>query len=463
MKKIRRIFSIFLATLLVLALTIPAASAASEQTIYLKGSGKSFSLGGWQNVFYLGDAKTAQNPSVVHLEIAPPKEATSITYAQVAFTNGEVWKWSPADGFSTNGGGNNPGFVLVFPADWKIAYVDKGNKNDSDSFIRFTGKINNFNISGFNQGKPDTPPPPPPGGTITLSKTVNGVALEMWLSNFNGKPADVLAGMIFKLCPASGDGGTIDRSAGVVGTLGADGIIKFQGVNYTPRWYAVIEEFVPGSIAAQIFDNNVQPFYIYFDGESVTGRVVGFDYDALYRVAYDTSNIRRMNYPGLNGGGEFFPMNLVNTSTGQSYPSFCANGGSERFAGDNHLGCSGYLVCSKNEPYNKASFVDFLSAFNYIEDHFGNLAENRVITQIVTWALLGAINVNSYEFTMVDISSYERAAVMATMQNFKGYAGQGNIVDLVYFECENHAHDYQYCQPQIVPLYGTLEFVNRPR
>jgi hypothetical protein len=60
---------------------------------------------------------------------------------------------------SVNGGGNNPGWVIVAPYDWKIAYVNSGNNNQSDSFVATneSGQIN-FNISGFHKGSADDKP-----------------------------------------------------------------------------------------------------------------------------------------------------------------------------------------------------------------------------------------------------------------------------------------------------------------
>jgi len=81
-------------------------AAPAGAPVYLGGSGSSFSKAGWQNVFYLGGAETASDPNVWHLVIAPPKEADSVTYMQITFTNGETFIWDASMGFSSNGGGH---------------------------------------------------------------------------------------------------------------------------------------------------------------------------------------------------------------------------------------------------------------------------------------------------------------------------------------------------------------------
>jgi hypothetical protein len=59
-------------------------------------------------------------------------------------------------GLSINSGGNNKGWILIAPADWQINYINKGNNNESPSFLVTSEKGNpQFNISGFNQGKQD--------------------------------------------------------------------------------------------------------------------------------------------------------------------------------------------------------------------------------------------------------------------------------------------------------------------
>jgi len=137
-------------------------ATTASQTIFLKGSGSSFSAGGWQNVFTLGEIEEGSVPSVWHL-VYSGKVFNAISEMQITFTNGFVFSWIPDMGPSVNGGGNNMGWVIVAPYDWSIDYVNKGNNNDSGSFLKTTEAGNpQFNISGFTPGAKAEKPTEPP-------------------------------------------------------------------------------------------------------------------------------------------------------------------------------------------------------------------------------------------------------------------------------------------------------------
>ena len=146
----KKIIAIAIALIMVFAVTAPAMAAdADAQTIYLKGSGKNFNES-WNNLFYIGGAESADNPNVWHLVYSGNVDC--VTYMQLDFGDNGVWVWDPGDGFSVNGGGNNPGWVIVAPYDWAIKYVDKGNnQNVSDSYVVATDG-GQFNVSGFHKG-----------------------------------------------------------------------------------------------------------------------------------------------------------------------------------------------------------------------------------------------------------------------------------------------------------------------
>ncbi|MCL2173170.1 MAG: hypothetical protein LBH62_07760 [Nitrososphaerota archaeon] len=134
---------------------IPTAEAQGK-TIYLKGSGGSFNLEGWNNVHYLGESNSlpSEYQTVWHLVIAPPKASVSVTYMQLVFTNGETFTLNdPIASFSTNPAGNNPGWVIVAPGGWELDYVNSGNNNKSGCYLITNGDVNNFNIGGYTQGK----------------------------------------------------------------------------------------------------------------------------------------------------------------------------------------------------------------------------------------------------------------------------------------------------------------------
>jgi hypothetical protein len=95
----------------------------------------------------------------------------------------------------------------------------------------------------------------------------------------------------------------------------------------------------------------------------------------------------------------------------------------------------------------------------------GTLEENRLLTQIVSYALLGQLNVHSDEFSNSLIATnpnhrevYYQA--IEVMENFASFYGVGNIVDVVYLICREIS-DFVQAQPQLVPVYtGEAVFVN---
>jgi len=175
---------IFTCVAMVAMLFVMAVAAQAQQTIYLKGTGTDFNKSGWQNVFEMTD-DCGQYPRVWHLVYTGDK-INEITYMQISFNNGDyVFEWEPRMGFSRNAGGNNPGWIIVAPYGWAIDYVNSGNNNRSDSFLvtNESGNIN-FNISGYNAGKPDDPPIPS-FGTITVEgtfsqDTITETTTEYW-------------------------------------------------------------------------------------------------------------------------------------------------------------------------------------------------------------------------------------------------------------------------------------------
>ncbi|MCL1976751.1 MAG: prealbumin-like fold domain-containing protein [Candidatus Bathyarchaeota archaeon] len=198
-----------------------------------------------------------------------------------------------------------------------------------------------------------------------------------------------------------------------------------------------------------------------------------FDKDALYTIVngYNDRKVGPgiLGYPGLNNAGDLFYIGITNAlpdsdKFGQEYASFCAHAGSKNFAGDNGLGCAGYMVedSSLSTAFFQIEGHDinaFLSALNYIEDYYGPLNDTRVVTQTVIWALLGAVDINDAAWNGVNLNVEDKAAVEDVLGNYENYKGNGKIVDLVYMVCEKHVAEFEYCQPQLVPIYG-LTYIN---
>ena len=277
-----------------------------------------------------------------------------------------------------------------------------------------------------------------PQGFFKMNKTVNGVNIASYYADQGGIPA----GITFVLYK---DGKEFARQA-----LAKDGVIDFTGL---PSGSYVLKE-VLASPASGLFEQAPDmPFEIKFE-DGIWGGINGFGFDALYTIVngYGQGGFRisTLGYPGLNNNGDIFYIGVTNTETGDEYASFCANAGSRNFAGDAGQGCAGYYTAiSVND-------VRFFSAFNFIEDNYGNLNDQRIVTQTVVWALLGGIDVNSPEFEATNLTQGEKDAVMATLKAASAkplYTGNRTVVGAIYMVC-TEGHDFVTCQPQIVPLYS---------
>ena len=166
---------------------------------------------------------------------------------------------------------------------------------------------------------------------------------------------------------------------------------------------------------------------------------------------------------GLTGDGDLFYIGVTNDRTGEQFASFCAHGGSATFSAE------GYLIA---ESMNDARY---LSAFNFIMDNYneatgfgdmtfvGKPTSARRIAQVVVWALLGNIDVESGAFENTKLTELEKEAVIATLAAVgDGYAG-ASVIDVLHMQCKVHGvgeHGLANCQPQIVPVFGTFYVVN---
>ena len=312
--------------------------------------------------------------------------------------------------------------------------------------------------------------------SLTFMKYIAGEPFMFWARAAGFDAGEIAAMMSFELYAARKTAGEMEitgpRLASAV--LGAFSSFTFWA-EFKTGWYAVVEVLTGEGRA---FFSAPEPLYIYievFDGvadikDSTGGTgggliVTDFDYEAFYTIingygwSYGPDYLRNLGYPGLNNGGDIFYIGITNAATGQTYASYCAHAGSRNFAGDNHLGCGGYLVANNDYIEEKAKSA-FISAFNYIEDNYGDLNGGRHITQAVVWALLGAVDVNSEAFEATNLTAAQKAAVKDVMQNYEGYIGNRTIIDAVYLLCEIHEDDFEYCQPQILPIYAKVIFEN---
>ena len=459
-------------------------AADATKDVYLKGTGNNFAMSGWQDVFYMNDGKVGDEPQVWHIVYTDKKGRADIQSMQLDFGENGIWHWDPATmPFSTNGGGNNWGWVIVAPAEWTLYYVNSGNNNKSGSFVTTTtGKNVQFNVSGYNSGKPGTIEP---RASLKLQKTVDGLPFGAWAyENFleaygypegQQKLEELLGGISFILYAQDDP----DKTVLATGSLAPNGTISFALVDPNadlPAGYYVVEELLTGELAAEMFAD-VGPMVIYVNNGKISTDL-NFDYDALYTIVNGYSRAPGsiplgLSRDVLNNGGDIFYIGITNVNNNEEFLSFCGNAGSEQFAG--YLGdCHGYMKCEPGVEKYIIGYDLFMQAYNFIEDNlYGGLAGNRVVVQTVTWILLGAdFDYTSEEFANLEWWRYNGTPyyagenayddIMDVMAWFEGYDPEApSIVDIVFMVCDNPTHNFLNCQPQVVPVFAG-SFDNQP-
>ncbi|MCL2833217.1 MAG: hypothetical protein FWD78_08610 [Treponema sp.] len=300
----------------------------------------------------------------------------------------------------------------------------------------------------------------PPAGNINIVKTVDGVNIFAWAGVNNCNVYDLISA--FNIY-------STDKSGGLLGELRGTGNVDNQGVlsfsNLQNGWYA-IEEILT-SKGAKVFARP-EIMYVQIENSVQVSGNASFDYNSLYTIWYTINGWHQLNYPGLNGGGEIFPIKVFD-ETGTEYASFCGNAGSTNF----DEGPGNYMIAERIDR-GTALYADFISAMNYIEDRYGNLALYRPVTQIVIWELLGAIDVNSNAFNSINWAAIEagtstvmgvpsaEAIIKDVITNYKGYRGRGRIADIAFMVSKNvpGPEGYVTRQPQYVPIYNIGESFN---
>jgi uncharacterized repeat protein (TIGR01451 family) len=292
---------------------------------------------------------------------------------------------------------------------------------------------------------------------ISLRKTVGGKFIIDWFNDrgINSQTRTAIANDItFNVYSVSGNNGSFNTSQTpyAVGKIDVNtGYIVFTPNTFARNSWFAIDEVLGGT--ASMYLEKSAPVYFYVTGKGSVQINGGFDYNATYTIINGYSNyIKNIQYGQNNqfiyNNGDVFPIAVRNVNNNLVFPSFCAYQFSEQFAG--YLGCSGYKTA------DLANSADCLSAFNYIEDKYGNVDTNRVISQVVTWVLINAVDVNSSQFAAANLTASERTAILDVVSHYKGYKGNGRIIDVVYMVCRDHS-DFRYCQPQYVPVYGNFD------
>ena len=303
-------------------------------------------------------------------------------------------------------------------------------------------------------------------GDIKIEKTVDGINIAVWAeANKAAYGFSNLADLIsFNIYKTTGEGQALGQ---LVATVSPDSAGNISVSNPGDGWYAVEEVLSPAG--AKVFEQPAGVKYILIANGLQYGEVTGFDYDAQYHLNNGWGSGYRLFYGAgnqfLNNDGDIFPISV--DANDVTYDSFCGNAGSASFA-------NGYMIAQRMDR-DSALYSDFVKAYNYIANKYGDLNAVRPVTQIVTWYLLGAIDINSDEFTNIrwdlveagtaDVKGVPNAKdmVLDVIKNYKTYKGLAKIVDVVYMvdASDPTPAGYHDGQPQYVPIYsGESEFKN---
>ena len=430
-------------------LSAPQNETNDFYTIELEPNGKKYTDAGQEfNVIdSIGD-------NIKKWNLKYSSDIDEVVFIKLVFNNGESWAWDKdidePIGYSS--------FCVAAPQDWELDY--------EGSYLLTTEDPEEFNII-FSFSNPfisiqNDLMQAPDKGDLTLQKYVNKTNIIDWLENdsaYNCSVNDLIKG--FNVYAVKGDGASIEGKT-PIGMYHLNDNGKLEIDNLSNGWYAVEE--ILTEAGGQVFEQ-APVMYILISNGLQTGVSAEFDYTAFYKIVNGYGQGYVLGYPGLNNSGDIFPIAVKNTDTGIVYPSFCYNSGSLAFAGQSGLDCEGYYAAKKADR-NYAEYADFVKAYNYIEDNFeGGLLGNRAIAQMITWTLLGSIDVESELFFNMNwdiinsVRDYYKGSdaqsdMLKVLANYKSYQGNGRIVDIVVMECEKH-HDYHNCQPQLVPIFGT--------
>jgi hypothetical protein len=473
---------------------IPAGNLSVSFTVTLS-SGKTYKLG--TGKYFLPsdltatvvEGKTPANYSLVQVKVdgkgkVVGLEAADVTMGdKVTFTNKEdSYAWILKEWADDNPGGlvalfdiylydgdNDPTFygervaanvkaeekVYVAPGQYVVAEQVKEGYQKLDDQIIVVGK-DEIGVCTF-VNEPDGGEK----GSIRFEKKVEGENIVTWLTgryNDNDKVMAIISGLEFYLTDKNG------IEAGREHPDFMTGLVTFAQL--VPGEYVLSEEITGAAVGIfkgmadiegiTIADGD-NKFYVL--GGTVRGNIDGGDIrngdlfkivngygSGLFNWGYGPEGI---GYDGLNGSGHIFYIGVDSVRTGERFASYCANAGSTNFEEQGN-----YMVA------NSLNEEKWLQAFNYIVDNYGDLNENRVITQVITWELLGDISIDGLEATR--LTDAEKAAIRDVYENYEGYVGSGTVVDVVYMICDNAEHNAVSCQPQIVPIFGTFYVENEP-
>ena len=360
-----------------------------------------------------------------------------------------------------------------------------------------SGVINGKNIQAHH---PYIPPPPEYNGELKIDKTVDGKIFGDWVFDGDIDVLDLISGISFKFFLADADGGIFDEDAPIGnGYLDPYGVITFDELpDGLVGWIAVVEYFVPGSLAEALFDD-VGPQYFYIVGQDINGNYIidsgdgGFDFDALYELKV-TGQFHVLGDPQLNANGNVQNIYVKDVDGDDWLASYCANAGSVGFGSlykaDNSLADAEALAKAEaalNYIFNKYGSVDSNGGWGYaygINDNWTayNTAielynegddsmyveimggQSRLLSQIAIWAFFNGVDLNIAWYSTAGgggIPDQYKIAIDDVLDN--ALSGKGNLKLAYLVDAERGLDVIRTSQPQLVPYFGRGGFDNKTK
>jgi len=297
-------------------------------------------------------------------------------------------------------------------------------------------------------------------GDIKIAKTVDGIEINAWAKKAGKNIASLIS---FNLYTTNADGEKAVKVNTTPVYPDANGIITFSGLS---SGVYIVEEVL--SSAGKLVFEKAPDMKIEIKGGVQIDASIDFDYDVDYTIINGYGSGYTLGYPGLNNTGDVFYIGVSNSVTGATYASFCANAGSTNF----DEGPGRYMITERFDT--QTDYINFVKAYNYIEDNYEDLNLYRPITQIITWYLLGAIEIPSAEFDNINWGAVAagtgtikpvpnaKAIVEDVVANYQSHSGLGKIIDVVYM-VSKYNPNIVTAQPQLVPIYGAPGFNNREK
>ncbi|MDR1993843.1 MAG: hypothetical protein LBQ98_10225 [Nitrososphaerota archaeon] len=230
---------------------------------------------------------------------------------------------------------------------------------------------------------------------VTIAKTVNGIDLKTWFSNYTpAQQAEILAGMSFKLYRANEDcTGPIGELLAQCSLNAATGRIDFGELDLKAGWYVIVE--VLTGKAAVVFEQP-EPLYIYIGQSNILSSLSQTNVDGIFTINYMSGYALNIKLLGENNeyndsskhdeSGQNLSTERFDTvlPDGTIAPSFCADLGAHNVYGS-------YVFDITNHGFSNDDMLYLVAALDYINTNIGSIQTDihaKAVAQIIVWNLI---------------------------------------------------------------------------